>query len=125
MKNLLLALTALLMIAAVLGPGRFGAAIAEGGAAEDAAEVPAYVRSLEDGALAEVDLDGGEAEYRFTAPTGSVYDVWLFPAGEEPPEVRARLWRGDKLVAEGEGGMPAQIIRMRQLVRNVGERRNS
>ncbi len=99
----------ILAIAAALGPGRFAVA-----AAEDAAgKASLHVRSLDDGTLAEVDLERGEAEYRFTAPSGSVYDVWLFPAGEEPPVARARLWRGNRLEAEGEGGMPVLSLRLK------------
>ena len=92
-KLLLLPILMALLIAAALGSGRFAAAIAE--------ETLDYVQPLEAGALTEVDLDGGEVEYRFTAPSGSVYDLWLFPAGEDVPQVRSRLWRGDKLEAEG------------------------
>ncbi len=104
MKKLLLSIMMALLIAAAFGPGRSGAAVAE--------EAVEYVQALEAGALTEVELDGGGVEYRFTAPSGSVYDVWLFPAGEDAPQVRSQLWRGDKLEAEGEGGMPAFSLRL-------------
>ena len=91
----------LFILAAALWPGRVGAGAEE-----------AEGNLLAAGALVEVDLDAGEAVYEFVAPTGSVYDVWLFPAGDEPPTVTAKLWRGERLVAEGEGGMPVLSLRL-------------
>ena len=96
-----LLLVAMLLIAAALGSGRFG--VAEAQAAE---------KALAAGEMPVVDLDRGEALYSFVAPSGSVYDVWLFPADEQEPSVRAELWRGERLVAEGEGGMPALSLRL-------------
>ena len=109
MKHRILIAT-LLILAAALWPGLVGAS-AEETAAEDTA-VEAVGSALAAGALVEVDLDAGEAVYNFVAPTGSVYDVWLFPAGDEPPVLSAQLWRGERLVAEGEGGMPALSLRL-------------
>ena len=91
----------LLILAAALWPGRVGAGAEE-----------AEGNLLAAGALVEVDLDAGDAAFEFVAPTGSVYDVWLFPAGDEPPTVTAKLWRGERLVAEGEGGMPVLSLRL-------------
>lgn len=71
----------------------------------DAAVLPA-------GALAEVNLDGGEAVYAFTAASNSVYDVCLFPAEDAAPEIRAQLWQGDALLAEGDGGVSAVSLRL-------------
>lgn len=96
----------LVLLASALGSGLL--AFGEG------ADTPAYVRSLTtgDGAMAEADLDRGEAAFRFVAPSGSVYDIWLFPAEEAEPAAHARLYRDGKLVAEGEGGMPALSLRL-------------
>ena len=100
MKRFLL--LAALAVAAILVSGPW-----LGARAEDA---PA---SLPAGAMAEVDLSRGEAAFAFTAPTGSVYEVWLFPAEEEdPPPVHAALYRGSRLVAEGDGRMPALSVRL-------------
>ena len=81
----------------------FGVAIAEGVAAQP----------LPPGGMAVADLGRGEAAYIFEAPSGSVYDVWLFPAEDGLPEVTARLWRGDRLVAEGGAGDPAISLRLK------------
>ena len=108
MKKALLLLA--LVIASAFGSGLF--ALAEAGALpeyETAAAAPVF---LENGAMAVVDLDRGEAIFTFAAPSGSVYDVWLFPASEDAPRVRAQLWREGRLVAEGEGGMPALSLRL-------------
>ena len=96
-----------IVLAAAMGSGLFAMAMAEA----DGAEAP-VATALAVGELATVDLDGGEAEFSFVAPSGSVYDVWLFPAGEGEPRVSARLWRGERLVGEGEGGMPALSLRL-------------
>ena len=58
---------------------------------------------LSPGALETVSLDRGERVYRFTPPSGSVYDFCLFPAGETEAAATASLWEGDQLIAEGEG----------------------
>lgn len=107
-----------LILAAAIGSGLL--AFGEGDVSEalppvgmDNAQAEAEALPLAaDGSLTEVDLNGGEAVYRFAAPSGSVYDVWLFPAEEDAPEVRARLYREEKLVAEGEGGMPVLSLRL-------------
>ena len=109
MKHRILIAT-LLILAAALWPGLVGASAEETAAEETAVE--AVGSALAAGALVEVNLDAGEAVYNFVAPTGSVYDVWLFPAGDEPPVLSAQLWRGERLVAEGEGGMPALSLRL-------------
>ena len=103
MKKRLPILLMLLAMAAALGPGPF--ALAEDGAT---GTIPA----LENGELAEADLSRGEAVYAFVAPSGSVYDVWLFPAEEDAPRAHAQLWREGRLVAEGEGAMPALSLRL-------------
>jgi len=110
MKRILLAL-AILALAAALWPGL--PVVMDSGRAEAAAggregdPIP-----LAAGAMATVDLDRGESAYRFVAPTGSVYDVWLFPAEGQLPRARATLWRDDRLVAEGEGGMQVLSLRL-------------
>ena len=98
MKRLLL--TALVM-AAMLVSGPWLSARAEG------------ALPLSPGAMAEVDLARGEAAYAFTAPSGSVYEVWLFPAeAEAPARVHAELLRDARLVAEGDELMPALSARL-------------
>ena len=92
-----------LFLAATLLSGLGFAARAEGGA--DA-------RWLEAGEMAEADLGGGEAAFAFTAPSGSVYEAWLFPADEALPSVHASLYRGNRLVAGGDGLMPALSARL-------------
>ena len=104
MRRRFLSLLALIAMVAAIRPGPPGVASAE----DDAGQA----NTLAAGALVEVDLDAGEAVYEFVAPSGSVYDVWLFPAEAEEPAVKAKLWRGDRLVAEGEGGMPALSLRL-------------
>ena len=96
MRRLFIAL-ALLVIAAAFGPRPFGVA-------EEAAVQPL-------GGMAVADLSRGAA-FAFEAPSGSVYDVWLFPAEESPVSARAELWQDGALVAEGEGGMPALSLRL-------------
>lgn len=71
---------------------------------EDAALAP--------GELREVALSDEAAGFAFVAPTGSVYDVWLFPAGDALATARAQLWQGDALVAESDGTMPALSLRL-------------
>jgi len=93
----------LVVLASVLWPGLAGVGVAEG--AEDADTLAA-------GALVGVDLDAGAFACEFTAPSGSVYDVWVFPEDDGAPAVSAKLWRGERLVAEGEGGMPALSLRL-------------
>lgn len=104
MRRRFLFLLALIAMATAIRPWPLGVAFAQADAAQG--------KTLAAGALVEVDLDAGEAVYDFVAPSGSVYDVWLFPAEAEAPAVKARLWRGDRLVAEGEGGMPALSLRL-------------
>ena len=119
MKRRFLMLLAVIVLAAALGPGLFAAAGAEeseagisapegGGLAANLSEGDA----LAAGMLLKADLDAGDAVYDFVAPSGSVYDVWAFPAGEAEPRVSAWLWRGERLVAGGEGGMPALSLRL-------------
>lgn len=109
MKRILLALTALLL-ASALWPGLSGLA-------EDAVSPeplpPAEALPLPEGGMVVADLGMGGAAYVFTAPSGSVYDVWLFPAEEALPEVGVQLWQGDALAAEGEGTMPALSLRLK------------
>ena len=102
-----LMLMTVIALAAAPGPGLFAAA-----AAEESVPQASRAETLTAGALSEVDLDAGVAVYDFVAPSGSVYDMWLFPAEDEPPQVSARLWRGDRLVAEGAGGMPVLSLRL-------------
>ena len=64
------------------------------------------------GAMAEVDLSRGEAAFAFTAPSGSVYEVWLFPTEERAPSVHAALYLDGQPVAEGDGLMPALSARL-------------
>ena len=104
MKHRFLCALALVALAAVLWPGPIGVGFSE--ASGEAVDLPAS------GMFTEVDLDAGAAVYDFVAPSGSVYDVWLFPAEADAPSVEAKLWRGDRLVAEGEGGMPALSLRL-------------
>jgi len=104
MRRCFILLLALIAMSAAIRPGPLGVAFAQADAA--------HVNTLAAGALVEVDLDGGESVYDFVAPTGSVYDVWLFPAEAEAPAVEVKLWRGDRLVAEGTGGMPALSLRL-------------
>lgn len=99
MKRLSFALA--LLLASVVWPGLLGFAAAESGDAT----------FLAPGEMAVAELSGGAA-FEFVAPTNSVYDVWLFPAEEEPARVHAELWQGDRLAAEGEGGMPALSLRL-------------
>ena len=89
MRRRFLTILALIAMAAAILPGPLGVGFAQA----DATQVDA----LTAGALVDVDLDAGEAVYDFVAPSGSVYDVWLFPAAAEAPAVEARLWRGDRL----------------------------
>ena len=105
MKTRFLIALVILALAAALGPGHLGLS-----QAEESGE--AQGQPLAVGEMVVVELDGGEAVYSFTAPSGSVYDVWLFPAEDAQPAVSARLWRGERLVAEGEGGMPALSLRL-------------
>lgn len=104
-KRFLIAM--MLVLAATIRPGLVGVGVAEGSAARATESIP-----LAAGALVEVDLDAGLAVYDFAVPSGSVYDVWLFPLENEPPAVSAKLWRGERLVAESEGGMPALSLRL-------------
>lgn len=77
------------------------------------ARAEAAAQPLAPGAMAEVDLNRGEAAFAFTAPSGSVYEIWLFPAEEEAPTaVHASLYLGTRLAAEGEGLMPALSARL-------------
>ena len=113
MKHRILSILALVALASVIWPGLVGVGLAAG--AEDAGALAAEAlaaEALAAGALAAVDLDAGPVAYDFTAPSGSVYDVWLFPAEDGAPTVSAKLWRGERLVAEGEGGMPALSLRL-------------
>ena len=77
MRRRFLAILALIAMAAAILPGPLGVAFAQADAEQ--------VNNLTAGALVEVDLDAGEAVYDFVAPSGSVYDVWLFPAAAEAP----------------------------------------
>ncbi len=102
-------LAAALMLALAAGAGAEAAVASTNNAGElafieDAALVP--------GELREVALGDAAAGFSFTAPTGSVYDVWLFPASDAPATAHAQLWQGDALVAEGDGRMPALSLRL-------------
>ena len=109
MTRRFLMLMTVIALAAAFGPGLFAAAAAEESVPQASR---AEALTLTAGALSEVDLGAGVAVYDFVAPSGSVYDMWLFPAEDEPPQVSARLWRGDRLVAEGTGGMPVLSLRL-------------
>ncbi|MBR1560016.1 MAG: Ig-like domain-containing protein [Clostridia bacterium] len=61
--------------------------------------------ALPTGALTLVDLSRGEQVYDFTPPSGSVYDICVFPAGETETSYHAALWLGDELLAEGDAGL--------------------
>ena len=69
-------------------------------------------QSLSAGALAEFDLDQGDVAYTFTPTANSVYDIYLFPMGEENPVARTELWQGDQRVASGEENLPAISVRL-------------
>lgn len=102
-------LAAAMMLALAAGAGAEAAVSSTNSAGElafieDAALVP--------GELREVALGDAAAGFTFVAPTGSVYDVWLFPAGDAPATAHAQLWQGDALVAEGDGTMPALSLRL-------------
>ena len=117
-------LTAAVMPTPTAGAGAEAAALieeaergaeAEGVSTTDNAE--GELAFIEDAALApgelrEVELGDEAAGFAFVAPTGSVYDVWLFPAGDAPATAHAQLWQGDALVAEGDGTMPALSLRL-------------
>lgn len=68
-------------------------------------------RMLEAGELAEVALDEAGTALAFTAPTGSVYGVWLFPA-DSAATAHVELWRDGTCLAEGDGMMPALSLRL-------------
>ncbi len=117
MTRRLLRMIALAVLAAALGPALCRGAAAEAAPSsfwiEEASLPPeGDAPELVPGALAEVDLDRGEAVFRFTAPSNSVYDVCLFPADEGDFQARAQLWHGDELLAEGEGGATAVSLRL-------------
>ena len=95
----------LAVLAAALWP-----ALCLGAGAEEAAETTEAIY-LQAGELAEADL-GQSPAFEFTAPSGGVYDVWLFPAGDAPIEARAELWQGEALAEAGEGTMPAISLRL-------------
>lgn len=103
--NFLPRLMALVLLAAAIGLALAAGAGAEGVFLNMAPE-------LTPGALPVIELGDKPVEYRFTAPTGSVYDLWLFPAGEGPVNAHARLFLGDALVGEGDGAMPALSLRL-------------
>ena len=78
-----------------------GALVRAGGAALAAASAEAL--PLAPGELATVDLDRGPQRLRFTPPTGSVYDLCVFPEAGKAGDVEVRLWQGDALAASGRG----------------------
>ena len=69
-------------------------------------------QSLSAGALAEFDLDQGDVAYTFTPTANSVYDIYLFPMGEENPVARTELWQGDQRVASARRIFPAISVRL-------------
>lgn len=87
----------------------FGLALAAGAGAEGVFLGP---RALGPGELAEVELGGEPTAFTFGAPSGSVYDVWLFPAGDAPVKAHAELWQGATPVGEGDDAMPALSLRL-------------
>lgn len=99
----------LLFIAALFG---MMGAVAAGMAEEPAFEEQGDAMPLSTGALTEVDLDRGERAWRFTAPSGSIYDIWLFPAGEEAPSAHVELWQEGRRVAASDDTMPAIRLRL-------------
>ncbi len=120
MKQRYLRVFALAALAAALWPALCPGAGAE--AAEAVPEEPAeavFLQAdelagatfLQAGELAGADL-GQFPAFEFTAPSGGVYDAWLFPAGDAPLEARAELWQGGELAAVGEGTMPAISLRL-------------
>lgn len=101
---------AIMLLASALMAG----AVAMSGESENYPEVfeaalltPAIIE-LKPGELTEADLSFGEQEYIFQPVASSVYDIYLFPVDGEAAEVRAELWQGDELAAEGSGMM--QVI---------------
>ena len=67
------------------------------------AAIPADIRPMAAGELVLAELDGGPRAYAFTAPSGSVYDLCVFPAGLEVSPVGVRLYQGGEAVDEGVG----------------------
>ncbi|MBQ3425459.1 MAG: Ig-like domain-containing protein [Clostridia bacterium] len=70
--------------------------------------------ALETGEMPRIDLDQGPVACRFEAPSGSVYDICLFPEEEAAGDgaVRVELWRGSGRIAEGTGSLPALSVRL-------------
>ena len=103
-----------MLAAAVLSASALGAG-AEGAFSVESAGELAFIEDapLAAGELREVALSDTPAGFAFTVPAGSVYDVWLFPAGDGPaPSAHAQLWRGSELAAEGNGTLPALSLRL-------------
>ena len=94
----------------VLLAAAFGLALAAGAGAEGVF-LEADARALRPGELAVVEL-GEASDITFEAPSGSVYDVWLFPAGDAPVAAHAQLWQGTTLLGEGDGTLPALSLRL-------------
>lgn len=111
-----LALLLVFIIAAAFGPGLF--ALGERAEAQSATgpesgiDIEADATPLSNGDMPVVDLGRGEAVFAFVAPSGSVYDVWLFPASEAEPRVHTELWQEGRLAAESDDTMPALSLRL-------------
>ncbi len=109
-----------LLALAVLAAASFIPALAAGAGAEAVVSAPegggpAFVGDapLAAGELREVELGEAPTGFAFTAPTGSVYDVWLFPAGDEAAEVDVELWQEGAPTARSDGAtMPALSLRL-------------
>ena len=107
MKQILPRLRALVLLAVALG-----LALAAGAGAEGAFLGSGEAAALGPGELAEVELGDEPAAFTFTPPSGSVYDAFLFPAGDAPASAHAELWQGETLVGEGDGTLPALSLRL-------------
>ena len=100
LKRLLRAMALMGMAAAIW------LALPAGALSEAAQSVSAFP-----GELVEVDLGQG-ATMRFTVPSGSVYDLWLYPVEDAFFSAHAELWQGGALVVAGDGAMPAFSLRL-------------
>ena len=107
----LIHLAAAFLLALSAGAGAEGLEQAGTEAVKAGERLPVGAVALDAGALAEVDLSVG-GTFVFTAPTGSVYEVWLFPAGDEAVQAHAELWQNGLPMARGDGAMPALSLRL-------------
>ena len=80
--------------------------------AADRVDVLLSTRFIAAGALVEADLSAGSQRFAFTPPSGSVYDVCVFPVDDGTGEVTARLTSGGEVVAEGSGTLAVLSARL-------------